>query len=839
MSTPPADNTSSPLSRGTLRWASLGLAAIALIVLAVAFVVSPGGFTTVSYVALGVAVAALAGFVLIDPAGFRRLVAGRSGQYGLTTALLSIVFVAFVVALYLVLRQLDLSPLDVTESRRYSLSEASVELLEGLEEPVNVIAFYPEGSIARDEAELWLEQYARHSGGRLSYEFVDPERNPATAQQYGVTSLGVLVFEQGERTSQTSALGERELTSALTRVMLGGRRQIYAVTGHGERSFSGFQAGDYSSLQSELTNLNYAVEELNLNQAGGVPDDADMLLIAGPTAQFTAQEVEMLDAYLQGGGAVMLLSDPATGGGAFGNGVVGVDVSDDGSRIVTAGADGTVRVWDAASGDAVAVLRGHTSDAVDAAFLPGGERVVSAGADGTVRLWEVESGEEIGRFEGETAAVSALAVSPDGRLIASAGENQAVIVWDAETLEPVEYSPLLTTAPLWAVAFSPDGATLAAAGGLAGQSGSVLLWDAATGEERFNQRLHGGLVLDIAFSPDGETLHSVSVDGVEGFVEVASGEASTTPRFPEAGITAIAAGQEGRFAYATTGGAVELRAAEADDVTLEGHASLVWDLAFAPDGSFLVTGSRDGEARIWDLESGETSAVLGGHAASDPLLAYVEDEWGIAVNDDLVIDTTGPQYNFDELTSVVLDGYSTISPITQPLLEAGRPSFFIVARSLTYAAAEDSTIAHTPLATTVSGPTGEMTSWGETTNPFATGELSFDEADHPGPLLLAVSAVDAETDARLVVVGDADFASNQALQYTTSGNAGFFTNAADWLVQGEDGIELPPANFDIRTIQRPFAPVAMYLVAIGVSCLVPLVLLAGGGLLWLARRRQR
>src|SRR5690606_21195509 len=311
------------------------------------------------------------------------------------------------------------------------------------------------------------------------------------------------------------------------------------------------------------------------------------------------------------------------------------------SRIVTAGADGTVRVWDAASGDAVAVLRGHTSDAVDAAFLPGGERVVSAGADGTVRLWEVESGEEIGRFEGETAAVSALAVSPDGRLIASAGENQAVNVWDAETLEPVEYSPLLTTAPLWAVAFSPDGATLAAAGGLAGQSGSVLLWDAATGEERFNQRLHGDLVLDIAFSPDGETLHSVSVDGVEGFVEVASGEASTTPRFPEAGITAIAAGPEGRFAYATTGGAVELRAAQADDVTLEGHASLVWDLTFAPDGSFLVTGSRDGEARIWDLESGETSAVLGGHAASDPLLAYVEDEWGIAVNDDLVIDTTG------------------------------------------------------------------------------------------------------------------------------------------------------------------------------------------------------
>src|SRR5690606_32436249 len=121
-------------------------------------------------------------------------------------------------------------------------------------------------------------------------------------------------------------------------------------------------------------------------------------------------------------------------------------------------------------------------------------------------------------------------------------------------------------------------------------------------------------------------------------------------------------------------------------------------------------------------------------------------------------------------------GYSTVSPITQPLLEAGRPAFFIVARSLTYSAEEGSTVTHTPLATTVSSPTGEITSWGETTNPFATGELSFDESDHPGPLLLAVSAVNTETDARLIVVGDADFASNQALQYATSGNAGFFTN---------------------------------------------------------------
>jgi WD40 repeat protein len=831
------------INRDLLRWIVGGIGVVGLLVALIALIVSPAGnkFNTVTWVSLAVGLVGLAGFVAIDPQSVVAGLTGRTGQYGLTTALMSIFFVAFIVALFIVVREAGIGTIDLSESQRYSLSESTINILEDLDEPIHAVAFYAEASSQRDEADLWLKQYERYSDGQITYEFVDPDRDPARALQYEIDRTGVIVFEQGERTAQADTVNERGLTTAVTRVLLGGDRILYATTGHGERSIDGFETQDFSQIITELGNSNIIVQPLNLIEQGSVPEDADIVLIAGPTGQFAASEVEAIKAYLDAGGALMLLSDPGTGGGQFGNGVLGLDFSPDGGQVATAGADSTVRIWDSSSGEEVLVLRGHASDVQDVDYSPDGRRLVSAGFDGTVRVWDAATGQEIAQLAGQTQGVNRVAYSPDGSLIASVGQNQAVNVWDASTFEPVSYSPLVVTEPLLALAFSPDSSQVAAisSSSTGTGGGSVYVWDTATGEVIARAQVHATTALGIAFSPDGATLHTAALDGVEGLLDIESGEARTFTRFPDLGISSLAVADDGTVAYALTDGSIRLRAAGAEtadaDIVLSGNQDIVWDVALSSSNRLLAAAGRDGSARLWTTGNGTLVQELTGHAGSDPLLDYLEQEWTLRVNDDVVVDVL-TRDQFGDLAPVIYT-YDSTSPITSDL--GNSYTFFTLARSITTTGAQDFNILATPLMFTSAAQGGQVASWGETTDPFATGTVEFDEGDIPGPVALGYSAENFGTGARLVVIGDADFASNDSLRYTTFGNARLFASAANWLAEGDASVELPPPNFDQRLLDRPFSPVVLGLVGISLSCLLPLIMLGVGVVLWIIRRRRR
>jgi WD40 repeat protein len=104
--------------------------------------------------------------------------------------------------------------------------------------------------------------------------------------------------------------------------------------------------------------------------------------------------------------------------------------SPDGARVVTASMDKTARLWDAATGNQLAVLRGHEGEVFSAAFSPDGARVVTASWDYTARLWAAATAKQVAVLRGHDAAVLIAAYSPDGAHVVTASQDKTARLWN-------------------------------------------------------------------------------------------------------------------------------------------------------------------------------------------------------------------------------------------------------------------------------------------------------------------------------------------------------------------------------------------------------------------------
>jgi hypothetical protein len=238
-----------------------------------------------------------------------------------------------------------------------------------------------------------------------------------------------------------------------------------------------------------------------------------------------------------------------------GNWVRSVVLSADGRRLLSGGDDGKVRLWDLASGREQRRFDGHTEWVRAVAFLPDGKRAVSASDDHTLRLWDVESGKELRRFTGHAGYVLSLALSRDGRRLLSCGDDRTVRLWDVESGKELRRLDG-HGGNVNAVAFAPDDRRAASAS----SDGTVRLWDVSSGAELKRMKGHKGSVWCVTFSPDGRQVLSGGADGTARLWDAAGGG--------------------------------ELR-------RLTGHGALVLAVAFAPDGRQLLTGSGDKTAWLW------------------------------------------------------------------------------------------------------------------------------------------------------------------------------------------------------------------------------------------------
>jgi WD40 repeat protein len=289
-----------------------------------------------------------------------------------------------------------------------------------------------------------------------------------------------------------------------------------------------------------------------------------------------------------------------------------VAFSPDGATVASGSADGTVRVWDTANGDCRHTLTGPIRWASAVAFSADGAAVAGGSADGGVRVWDTASGDcrhtLAGRFDWFPSAV----FSPDGTLLANGcSDDNTVWVWDTAS-GGCRNSLAGHTGSINAVRFSADGLLLATSDDV----GTARVWDVSSGECRHTLTGHTSRVLSVAFSPDKALLASGSDDHTVRVWDVASGECRHILTGPGETVWSVAFSPEG----ALIAGGSEDKTVQVWDAasgecrhTLTGHKNRIQSVVFSPDGALLASASLDHTVRLWDTASGECRHILTGH----------------------------------------------------------------------------------------------------------------------------------------------------------------------------------------------------------------------------------
>jgi hypothetical protein len=252
----------------------------------------------------------------------KQFLSGHRGRYAINA--LAMLFAAiFITILVNYLGFKGTVRYDLTSTRQFSLSAQTLQIVNDLKEPVHAIAFFiPDKSdeiIERQRAEDLLSEYKNQSNGLISFQFKDPDSDPAFAKAKGVSWFPLILFEakdSGERYSlPVPPVAEQDITSALLAVTGTERKMIYFLRGHGEKSPSEIQENDDNAIGMAVRGVladGYGVGELNLSQKGAVPDDTAVLVIAGPKSNILRQESEILSNWLNNGGRALFMLDPKT-----------------------------------------------------------------------------------------------------------------------------------------------------------------------------------------------------------------------------------------------------------------------------------------------------------------------------------------------------------------------------------------------------------------------------------------------------------------------------------------------------------------------------------------------
>ena len=209
--------------------------------------------------------------------------------------------------------------IDLTESQQFTLAPQTQQILRNLQQTVKVWVFDP---TQNPQIKELLQSYKREGGEKFQFEFVDPLAQPGKAREFSITSIGEVYLQSGDRkqvlqkggtafgSDPNQGLSEIKLTNGLEEILSTRVATVYFLQGKGSRPLKEGQGG-IQQAEKALKDKYYNAQTLNLTERKEVPEDADALIVPGLEKPFSDTEIKALQAYLDRGGSLLLMVDPA------------------------------------------------------------------------------------------------------------------------------------------------------------------------------------------------------------------------------------------------------------------------------------------------------------------------------------------------------------------------------------------------------------------------------------------------------------------------------------------------------------------------------------------------
>ena len=222
------------------------------------------------------------------------------------TTYILVVLAAVVVANYLANRYSK--SWDATANKRYSLSQETKKIVDGLKSPATITYFNVSTRFA--EGKDILDEYTAISPSKVHVKYVDPEKDPMLARAAGIRAIPAATVQIGDHTETATDITEEGITGAFIRDIKGNTRTVCFLTGSGEHAIDDTSRDGASRFKDLLAKDSYQTQSINLIQKADVPADCTSIVIAGPTGNYEQPEVDAIKTYVENGGRALIMLDP-------------------------------------------------------------------------------------------------------------------------------------------------------------------------------------------------------------------------------------------------------------------------------------------------------------------------------------------------------------------------------------------------------------------------------------------------------------------------------------------------------------------------------------------------